>query len=301
MTPPPIRYPLPLLVVILVAGLMVWKGEAWSRRWRQALAEKIALATSGPPVPASDAPILLAGPVKKRVLLLRDGIEATDRPDGRVVATIRLRQFADVFDVWPTTGPPTHFRIGNRKPIGWIKAADALDWSTRLAFMPLARTLALADSPGGTSRGPLPTGDTALPVLDWKDEAVRIGVWEPDRPWSEIAGEGWLTPASEDRWGLWIGRDELLGLIGLLGRSEVPEKVEEVRLKAIVGALGSGEEWTSTEVDEVRHWLPRGVFAKEAITPTLAVEGLARINEDWTAEARWSGLTFRFLPLSALP
>ena len=40
--------------------------------------------------------------------------------------------FVDVYDTWPSPGPVTHLRVGNRKPIGWIKASDALAWDTRL-------------------------------------------------------------------------------------------------------------------------------------------------------------------------
>ncbi len=41
---PPIRYPLPTLVLLLVLGLLAWRGESMTRPWRSALAEQLASA-----------------------------------------------------------------------------------------------------------------------------------------------------------------------------------------------------------------------------------------------------------------
>src|SRR4051794_26212111 len=100
-------------MLLVVLALLAWKGEARTRPLRADLAARWSRIVEGPPPPASTEPKVVAGPIVRRVLLLRDGVPATDRPGGRVVETIRHRQFADLYDVWPLQGRPTHYRIGN--------------------------------------------------------------------------------------------------------------------------------------------------------------------------------------------
>ena len=116
--PPTIRYPLPTLIAILVLALAAWRGkwvgpaagDAISARWHRV--------AEGPPVPASDAPKVVAGPMIRRALLLRDSTPAAARPDARPSDAIARRGWVDVYDTWPPDGPTTHFRVGNRHPIG---------------------------------------------------------------------------------------------------------------------------------------------------------------------------------------
>src|SRR5690606_33872079 len=124
MTPPPTRYPLPTLALIALLGVLAWSGRAWIAAIGAPVRAGIDRVASGPPVPSSSAPQRLAGPIVRKVLLLREGVAATDLPDGSPVETINRRIFADVYDVWPLRGEPTHYRIGNRRPIGWVRAGD---------------------------------------------------------------------------------------------------------------------------------------------------------------------------------
>src|SRR5262249_12514702 len=125
LTPPPIRYPLPTLIALLLAALLAWRGASWAGAWRPASAARMARAGAGPAVPSSPDPKVVAGPILRRVLLLHDETPVADTPGGRPTDSVRHRMFADVYDLWPPSGDPTHYRIGNRRPLGWVSAADA--------------------------------------------------------------------------------------------------------------------------------------------------------------------------------
>src|SRR5262245_31594776 len=116
---PPIRYPLPTLIALVVLALALWRGEAWTRPLRAALAARLARAVEGPPVPHSDRPQVVAGPIFRKGLLLHDDVAVASRPGGPPVEldTIRHRMFVDIYDAWPLTGAATDYRVGNRRPI----------------------------------------------------------------------------------------------------------------------------------------------------------------------------------------
>ncbi len=303
MTPPPIRYPLPMLLAILVLGLLAWKGEAWSRPWREAMASGLDRAVHGPPPPASTAPQRLAGPVTRRVLLLEPGVAATDRPEGSTVETIRSRMFADVFDVWPRSGPPTHFRIGNRRAIGWVPASKALEWSSRLTVRPASGSLALADSPGGVAGAAQAVAAVPMPVLEVRADAVKVAAWSVERPWSEVAAVGWLPrgEVSDESWGVWLNRDELLALMGRALNPDGSEPIESASWKAITGRPTDPRPLSNTDRKAVAAWLGPIPNSTARPDPSALSEALARVNEQWSAEASWGGLEFRAVPLSLFP
>jgi hypothetical protein len=83
-----------------------------------------------------------------------------------------------------------------------------------------------------------------------------------------------------------------------MNKKEAPESL---RLRAILGRLGSGPAFTSSEIQSARRALPAQAFRGSSLPPEAAVERLSRINESWSAEAAWSGLTFQRVPLDALP
>ena len=93
---PPIRYPLPTLVALVLLGLLVWRGEAWTRSLRAAFTARLSRAVEGPPPPHSDRPQIVAGPIVRRALLLHDDVPVSDRPGGPASQTIRRRLFADL-------------------------------------------------------------------------------------------------------------------------------------------------------------------------------------------------------------
>jgi len=299
-TPPPIRYPLPTLLLAAALGLAAWQGAALTAPLRAALATRWDRATSGPDVPRSDRPEVVAGPLVRRVLLLRDDVPVAGRPGGPAGDAIRSRMFADVYDTWPLAGRPTHYRVGNRRPIGWVAAADALAWDTRLVVRAPGGTIAPAAEPGGPPGAPITVGDVPLPVLAWRSGAVRVAAWEPQRPWSEVARIGWVPAADlpAANWGVWMGGDELLILL----RPPPPgEDRAGQRLRALLGRLGGVDHWPPEAAAAARPALPAVAFAGEGGPAQEKGEALARINEQWTPDASWSGLSFRFVPLTVLP
>jgi|GEM_PF-2102365 len=290
---PPIRYPLPTLFVIVLLGLIIWRGEPSTRPLRTALAERWHRRTEGPPIPRSTRPQQLAGPVVRRGLLLRDDVPISDRPGGPSTEAVRLRMFVDIYDVWPLTGTPTHYRVGNRRPIGWASANDLLPWSTRLVVRAPGANPS-RDSSGDSKR-------PALPVLSWNADTIEVASWEESRPWQVVEARVRLPLASlpPEDWGVWISRPELLTLLRKTG-PDLSEPPEVVRLRALIGRLTDDRPLTAAELAKIRGFLPAAVLPSHM--PVLqASEALARANENWTPEATWSGISFQFLPLSMLP
>ena len=296
---PPIRYPLPTMLALLLASLLAWKGAEWSREWRSEMAGRLKRAVEGPPVPNSPRPQVFAGPITRRALLLLDETPATARPGGPTVETIDRRMFVDVYDTWPSPGPVSHVRVGNRKPIGWVKASDVLEWNTRLVVRPPEGRLRMGESAGSEPGPVVEVGRVALPVLAWTDRAVEVAAWDPDRPWGAVARRGWVRTADlpPETWGVWISQVELPILLGLANRGDSPA---QVRLRAVLGRLADNRPWTAADVDAARRALPSVVFAGEP-DPREAAGRLAEANARPASEAGWSGLSFRFLPLSDLP
>jgi len=295
-TPPPIRYPLPTLVAAAIFGVVAWKGEALSRPWRASLATRWERAVEGPAFPHSDAPMTIAGPLVRRVLLMQDDVPSAETPGGAAAEMIRHRMIADVYDVWPLSGTPTHYRIGNRRPLGWVAAGAVLTWDTRLVAMAARRRLAMAAAPGGS----VEVGEISTPIVEWRPGAVRVATWERGRPWSEVSKIEWVKdsdlPASA--WGAFLSRDELLTL---LRRSLSGEDPKVLRLRAILGRLGDERPLSATDYEAARGALPSAAFSGTGESAGKASEALARINEEWTPDASWAGLAFRAVPVEALP
>jgi hypothetical protein len=302
-TPPPIRYPLPTLILTVVLGLLAWKGVEWTRPLRAALAERWSRLIEGPPPPASDRPMVVAGPIVRRVLLLRDGVAATDRPGGRTVETIRLRQFADVYDVWPLKGTPTHYRIGNRRPIGWVPAADVLPWDTRLVLKAPRGTLALADATRGAGGTAVEVGEVPMPVLAWRPGAVEVAAWDRDHPWERVARTAWAKADDVPResWGVLLSEFEVRELLDAPADAKSPAGAGLARLRAVLGRLGDPQPVSRADLDAARAALPGLALAEPATSATDRREELLRIFERWAPDASWAGFTFRAIPLGLLP
>ncbi|WP_435010895.1 hypothetical protein P12x_002185 [Tundrisphaera lichenicola] len=296
---PPIRYPLPSLVALVLVGLLVWKGAEWSSDWRAEMAVRARRVLEGPPVPSSPRPRVVAGPIIRRALLLRDETPVTGRPNGPTSETIDRRMFVDVYDTWPEPGPPTHVRIGNRRPIGWVSIADVLPWDTRLVVRAPGGRLSIGESPEGPTRS-VTVGDGSLPVLAMEGQAVQVAVWEPGQPWSAVARSGWvrLDDLPAGSWGVWISQFELPILLRLAFDRQADPSL--IRLRTVLGRLADAIPLTIEDLDAAKPALPALLFDRESNLPNTAAR-LAQANLDAESEASWSGLRFRFLPLSDLP
>ena len=290
MTPPPIRYPLPTLLALLVLGVVAWSARGLIAAADIAVRNGLDRLVSGPPVPHSDVP-KRDGPLTRRVLLLRDNVDATETPDGPVLEPIRRRIFADIYDVWPLHGPSTHYRIGNRRPIGWVDAIDVLPWDTRLVITPTADALPMSDSPNGPFPD-RPVGPGSLPVIGWDDGMIEVALWDDGMPWERVAGTAWIKGSDlpEESWGVWMSRSELLETLRRF--LERPNDRSSPPFSAILGSLGS----ESDDQAAAFAALPAAV-ARLVAEPNA--DRLARINESWNTEARWSGLEFAAIPLAA--
>ena len=288
---PPIRYPLPSLIALILVALIAWRGEVWTRSWRAEIAARFDRALNGPPVPRSSGPQVVAGPVVRRGLLLRDGVAVADRPRGPATGTIERRMFVDLYDEWPNAATPTHYRVGNRQPLGWIDAAALLAWNTRLVVRPPSGRLSVD---GKESE----VGSVACPVLNWRADAVEVAIWSPDQPWAQVDQRGWIRLADlpPDAWGVWISRVELPNLL----RLALDGEPDVVRLVAVLGKVTAADPLTTAELVAARPALPPIVFDPATRSPG-AVNRLAEANAQPRTDARWSGLSFRFLPLSDLP
>jgi hypothetical protein len=294
---PPIRYPLPSFLAIVILGLLAWKGAEWSREWRSELAARAHRALEGPPVQSSTRPKVVAGPITCRALLLLDETPAASRPNGSTSETIDRRMFVDVYDLWPEPGPVTHARVGNRKPIGWVPVSDVLLWDTRLVLRPPGGRLLMADQPGGPGR-PVEVGACPVPVLAWEGRAVEVAAWEPGHPWSKVSRTGWVRmddlPAGA--WGVWVSQFELPTLLRLAIDGDPPV----VRLRAVLGRLADARPLARSDLEAARPALPAVVFEGES-SPERAAARLAEANNRPESEASWAGLNFRFLPMGDLP
>ena len=291
-TPPPIRYPLPTLMALVLAGLLVWRGEVWSRSWRAEVAARVARAVDGPPVPRSSHPQVIAGPILRRGLLLHDATPVGDQPRGPTSGTIDRRMFVNIYDLWPDADQPTHVRVGNRSPLGWIKSEDLLEWSTRLVVRPPSGRLLL------DGKTEVTVGSTACPVLRWRSDAVEVAIWDSNKPWEVVAQRDWVRFADlpDDAWGVWISQVELPVLV----RLAIEDNPDVVRLRAVLGLIAGGGSISPNDLATARAALPDRVFASRSNQPG-SVDRLAEANAQVRTDARWSGLAFRFLPLADLP
>src|SRR5205823_1060460 len=155
------------------------------------------------------------------------------------VETIRLRQFADVYDVWPLEGTPTHYRIGNRRPIGWVRADAVLPWDTRLVLRAPGGKVAAAPAPAGAGRSAVEVGDIPSPVIAWKPGAIAVALWDARRPWERVARSGWLRSDDlpGDAWGVLLSEFEVRALLDEPPMAMTPAGAGLVRLRAVLGRL----------------------------------------------------------------
>jgi hypothetical protein len=299
--PPPIRYPLPTLLALLILSLAFWRGETMTRPLRSALAARLARAVEGPPLPHSERPQVVAGPITRKALLLHDDVPTSDRPGGAPSEAIRHRMFVEIYDTWPMTGEPTHYRVGNRRPIGWARAADLLPWDTRLVVRNPDGPLPLAGGPDIAAPTSTPVGRSSLPALAWTSDALRVAVWNPDHPWSEIDRRAWVRQeALPPRcWGVWLSREELLAwLRRSLASSESPQRL---RLRALLGRLLDDRPLTDADFQAAHAALPAPALTIAPASPAEVSDRLGRANENWSPETSWGGVSFQFIPLDMLP
>jgi hypothetical protein len=280
---PEIRYPLPTLVALLLLGFLAWRGEPLTRPLRGAIERQWRRVVEGPPVPSSPDPQRVVDSWTRRGLLLRDGIDATDVPGGSTVETIGHRMFVDIYDVWPLRGTPTHYRVGNRRPMGWVPAADILDWSTRLVVQPSGAA-------------------GSVPVVGWTESALEVAFWVPGREWQEIDRRTSIRLADvpPERWGVWLSRDELLVFLRRALAATDPRARATARLQAVFGRFAADRVVSSESEAQAKAWLPAMLWKAQPTTQE-ASDCLARINEHWTAETSWSGMSFQTIPLTCLP
>lgn len=303
MTPPPIRYPLPTLILVILLGVVAWWGRGWVDVVGAAVRAGIDRVVSGPPVPSSDEPMQHDGGIVRKVLLLRDGVEATDIPDGDPVETIRRRIFADVYDVWPLRGEPTHYRIGNRRPIGWVPAGDVLPWDTRIVLIPGSENIPLGSGPRDSAPTEIGVDDTPIPVISWDAEAraVRVALWDPGAPWERVERVGWVPiDGIEVECRALLSRAELLELL----RRSVdasPGEMEGLRVMAVLGTLGAGETLREDQVERIRRFIPGAADWTIWQDEEPLADRLGRLNDEWRADAAWSGIEYRAVPLEDLP
>ncbi|SIO67248.1 hypothetical protein SAMN05444166_8300 [Singulisphaera sp. GP187] len=300
---PPIRYPLPTFVLLVILGLLAWRGETMTRPLRSSLAERWQRQFAGPPVPNSTEPKVVAGPIVRKALLLHDAVATSDRPSGAPSEPIRLRMFVDIYDIWPLSGPPDFYRVGNRRPIGWVNANDLLPWDTRLVVhSPEVESTSAVANP--SKDRPRPPSRPALPVLSWTADTVEVATWDESLPWQSVKGRTpiRITQLRPDDWGVWISRPELLSLLRRTGPNP-PEPAKLTRLRAILGRLSDDRPLSAQAQAATIAFLPVQVFTSRDDSLSLldSNEALARANENWSPEASWGGLSFQFLPLSTLP
>lgn len=283
MTPPPIRYPLPLLAALVLLATIGWRGADAIRSLRRSFADAWQ-ARFAPPPPRSTVP-RRDGPFVRRALLLREGAEVRDEPGGPAIETIGRRGFFDVYDAWPIEGAPTDLRIGNRRAIGWVAASDLLEWNTRLVLV--------------EPEGP-------VPAVDWDEDSVLVARWREGEAWRVVDRFDRIPFAriGPGRWAIWLSRAELIEWLdqctaaaraGTLGA----ETLAHLRARAIAGRLVGSGQVAPADLQAIAKSLPQG-FAGPGPADDAEAH-LARLNEDWSTDADWSGVAYQAIPLTDLP
>lgn len=286
-----------------MAALLFWSTRGLALSAWSALRSRIERVVEGPPVPASKEPMQWASGIPRRGLLLKEDTRALDRPDGSVVETVRHRMFVDIYDVWPLSGEPTHYRVGNRQAVGWVRAGDLLPWSTRLVRGPDSEPRKLAGRLSRTPDQTVSNPKTALPILEWTTGSwIREAVWKPSAPWSEVRFVGWeeVRPEEWDHLGLLLTREELLELIRLLLANPEPGQYR-LRVRAGLGRLLLPESLSGQARAELAGSLPRWFYQIGSPGRDQTLEALGRLNDDWKPVASWESLEFAFVPLSLVP
>jgi hypothetical protein len=290
---------LPTILVATLLALVSWRGAALARPWVQTLRARWHRAVAGPDYPASDGPRVVAGPIVRRALLLRDDLPASATPGGAVAETIRRRMIACIYDDWPLSGPPAFERIGNsRRPIGWVPAEALLPWDTRLVVQAPSGSIRLASEPDGAGAAPVEVGSSPLPVLAWRDGSIRVAAWDRDHPWSRVARIGWAKSADlpATSWGVLLSQEEIDNLLRQALSPAAPSPFD--RLRSLVG-LAPDALLTAADLAAARAALPPIAF--EVTPPKDRSPLIAAVNARPAADASWGGFAFRFVPLRALP
>lgn len=291
---PPIRYPLPTFVLLVVLGLLAWRGETMTCPLRSALAERWERQFAGPPVPNSTEPKVVAGTIVRKALLLHDAVATTDRPSGAPAEPIRLRMFVDIYDVWPLSGPPDFYRVGNRRPIGWVSANDLLPWETRLVVhSPEGESRSAAANPSNDR--PRPASRPALPVLSWTADTVEVATWDELLPWQSVKGHAPIRIAQlrPDDWGVWISRPELLSLLRRTGPKPT-EPAKLTRLRAILGRLSDDRPLSAQAQAAAIAFLPVQVFTSRDDPLSLLESNEALCEPTKTGRRKPHGVGSRF-------
>ena len=303
---PTIRYPLIWLAGLGLLAVLLPLVRPVVQGWVTKAKSSVARAMEGPPVPSSAEPQTVGGVLVRKGLLLREGVEATDRPYGKASETIGKRMFVDFYDVWPLTGEPTHVRVGNRRAFGWVRTSDVLPWDTRLVVTPENPSIALSDSPGGEAQPVIGEPETPLPVVGWGEGKTQLAVWTPGLAWQEVSRKGWssASPALLKGAGVWLSRGEVLALIRLMVSDPTGQQDQTLRTQAILGTLTDREAMPAEALEAANKILPGWALERSGQNPERRrklIESLARLNENWKPQARWSGLEFLALPLELLP
>lgn len=303
---PTIRYPLIWLVGLGLLAVVVPMARPVVQGWITSARKGVARAMEGPPVPSSAEPQTIGGVLVRKGLLLREGIEATERPYGKAAEKVGQRMFVDFYDVWPLKGEPTHVRIGNRRAFGWVRTSDVLPWDTRLVVTPENQSIALSESPDGGAQPVSVDREMPQPVVGWGEGTAQLAAWKPGLAWQEVERKGWTSAskALTQGAGVWLSRGELLALIRLLVSDPTGRQDQAIRLRAILGTLSDREAMPGAAVEAAGKILPGWAFESAGQGPERrrkVLEGLARLNENWEPQARWSGLEFRAVPLELLP
>lgn len=295
MIAPPIRYPLPTLILVTITCVLIWSGGEWIEGTRADLAERwMRLTTSPPiPIPASTEPKILAGSIRSRLLILEDDVDYSEVPDGLPVGKVRNRSFADLYDRWPVEGSITHMRIGNRRPLGWMPTDRLLAWETRLVLVDGRFT----DQSGQeiTLRG------GPFPVVDQNATSIEIVEWGNGGPWHSGGKSVHISVSSipDTTWCVWLTRAEVLGLIGRdRNQAASPGFARPVAvLRAMIGLPIKDELFTNDEAELVHTLLD----AAQKIPPTSKLDALTRINENWKPDATWGGVEYKAVRLVDIP
>ena len=282
MTPPPIRYPLPSLILLILVGLLVWKGEEITRPLRREAGRKIERLVKGPPVPASSVP-KSRGEVARKGLLLREGVDVFRLPKGEALSPIAKRGFVSIYDEWSSRGEsaaPEFYRVGTRVPIGWIAAADLLPWDTRLVHL---------------------VGSVPLPIVGWSESDIEVIDWENEGAWRKPANRRLIkiNAVAEGMVGVLVAQIELPALLkGAIAQD--PRITTQARLDAVLGELTPGRSLAEPKVAAAFRELPGMVQSRRR--PGAASERIAALNAELgKADVSWGDRRFRFVPLEDLP
>lgn len=301
MNPPTIRYPLPTLLALILLGLIAWQGAGLASSGWERVTERWHRLVEGPPVPSSTEPQVIAGPIVRRVLLLEEATPATERPDGRLAEFIRFPGFFDVYDVWPLEGEPSHYRIGNRRPFGWVPESKVLPWSTRLVARSSDGRVRAQNQEDPTGLEPVAIGTSPLPILNWEGDLLQIMTWQAGEAWQEPKRPIWVESDDMKAKGILLSRDELLILLDQVLGLAASEAGESLRARALIGRLTRSRALDKSEIAAVRSALPAFAFDDPGDPRADRASRLAQLNASWEPVASWGGLEFMMVPIQDLP